>query len=94
MMAKKLKKIQWSKNRPVRPDVDPMLGDLRGLLANDEQSYHTMADRSGLAPSTLMNIVTGKTRRPLGTTIQMAYAMLGYELVPQKRKAHYLRRVM
>jgi hypothetical protein len=57
-----------------------MLLELRQLLMTDRRTFHAMADVSGLAPSTLRNIVDGKTRRPLGTTIQMAYAMLGYKI--------------
>lgn len=82
--ANKHKKIVWSKNRPKRPDFDPMLGDLRELLTADRRNYHMKADISGLAPSTLKNIEDGTTRRPLGTTVQMAYRMLGYELKPVK----------
>ncbi|QIG66766.1 hypothetical protein EVB27_096 [Rhizobium phage RHph_TM16] len=80
------KRIIWSANRPQRPDVDPMLSDLRQLLANDPRTFHQQADLSGLAPGTLRKIVDGTTRRPMGTTIQMAYAMLGYHLKPVKTK--------
>lgn len=85
-MARKHKRIVWSKDRPKRPDVDPMLGDLRSLLAADQRNYQLKADRSGLAPSTIKKIEDGTTRRPLGTTVQMAYAMLGYELRPVRVK--------
>ena len=80
------KRVNWSKDRPVKPDHDPMLMDLRSLLANDKRTYYGMANASGLAPATLQNIVNGKTRRPQGVTIQMAYAMLGYRLKPVRAK--------
>ena len=79
------RKVQWSKDRPVRPDHDPMLGNLRSLLAADQRSYFAKANVSGLAPGTLKRIVDGTTRRPQGVTIQMAYAMLGYEIVAVKK---------
>lgn len=85
-MARKYKKVPWSRNRPKRPDYDPMLANLRKLLADDQRSYHVKADKSGLAPGTLKKIEDGTTRRPLGTTVQMAYAMLGYKLQPVKVK--------
>jgi hypothetical protein len=81
------KKIVWSKDRPRRPDVDPMLGELRALLALDKRNYRTKADRSGLAPSTIKKIEDGTTRRPMGTTVQMAYAMLGYRLTPVRTRS-------
>jgi hypothetical protein len=74
------KKIKWSKDRPTRPDTDPMLSSLRLRLSKDDRSFYAQANSCGLAPSTLQNIVNGKTRRPQGVTIQMAYRMLGYEI--------------
>lgn len=81
-----MKKVKWSKDRPVRPDVDPMLSRLRQMLAKDERSFYAKANSSGLAPATIRNIQNGVTRRPQGVTIQMAYKMLGYELRPVEIK--------
>jgi hypothetical protein len=75
-----MKKAPWSADRPKRPDHDPMLGDLRELLARDGRSFYAKANVSGLAPSTIKKIVDGTTRRPQGVTVQMAYAMLGYSV--------------
>lgn len=76
-------KSKYSRNRPVRPEHDPMLGHLRKVLTQDQRSLFAKANVSGLAPATIKNIINGHTRRPQGVTIQMAYKMLGYKLVAQ-----------
>jgi len=77
-------KQHWSKDRPQRPDRDPMLDDVLALLAADKRSNFAKANVSGLSPSTLKNWETGKTQRPAGVSLQMAYKMLGYRLRPVK----------
>lgn len=77
-----MKKINWSKNRPVKPDVDPFMDDIVSLLHKDGRSTFQMADQSGLSPTTFQNWMKGKVRRPQGTSIVMAYRMLGFELRP------------
>lgn len=77
-------KVVWSADRPRRPDHDPMLSDLRSLLLADRRSLYAQANVSGLSPNTIKNITKGVTRQPQGVTIQMAYKMLGYKLVPVK----------
>lgn len=74
----------WSPNRPVKPESDPMLPDLSALILRDERSWYGKANASGLAPTTLRNLAMGVTRRPQALTVQMAYAMLGMELVPRR----------
>lgn len=81
-----MKKAPWSKDRPVKPDRDPLLADLVPLLERDKRSYFAKANVSGLSPSTLKNWETGKVRRPQAVSLQMAYKMLGYELKPVRRK--------
>lgn len=83
-----MKKVPWSKFRPTRPEEDPMLPDLLQLLAQDKRSVFAMADSSGLSTSTIRNWKNYKVRRPQSVSVQMAYAMLGYELRPVKRRAH------
>lgn len=78
------RKVPWSPDRPKRPDHDPMLADLRALLAADKRTYWVKANVSGLSPSTLKKIEDGTTRRPQGVTVQLAYRMLGYSLKPVK----------
>lgn len=76
------KKVYWSKDRPQKPDRDPMLDDLLPLLAMDKRSNFAKANVSGLSPSTLRNWQSGSTRRPQGVSLQMAFKMLGYRLQP------------
>jgi hypothetical protein len=78
----------WSKDRPKRPDRDPMLKDLRELLRRDNRSTYAKANVSGLAPATIKKIESGDTRTPQSVTIQMMYRMLGYDIraVPRLRK--------
>ncbi len=78
-----MSKYTWSKDRPQKPERDPMLDDLLPLLAADKRSTFAKANVSGLSASTLNNWQNGKVRRPQGVSIQMAYRMLGYELKPQ-----------
>ena len=80
-------KTRWSADRPVKPDVDPMLGDLREALRKDNRSTFAKANVSGLSPSTIKNILEGRTRMPQGLTYQMAYRMLGYQLRPVRIQA-------
>lgn len=84
--GKSPKKLKWSKDRPIRPDFDPLLTELRVALAMDRRTYYAKANTSGLAPATIKNIEDGITRRPQGVTIQMAYRMLGFELKPVRVK--------
>lgn len=77
-----MSKITWSKDRPQKPDRDPMLDDLVELLSADKRSTFAKANVSGLSPSTLKNWENGKVNRPQGVSMQMAYRMLGYELKP------------
>lgn len=95
-----MSKVKWSKDRPQKPDVDPMLEDLVVLLKLDKRSTFAKANVSGLSPSTLKNWQEGRTRRPQSVSLQMAYKMLGYELKPvpmahqlRKRAGGHLRRV-
>lgn len=78
------KRPNWSKDRPQKPDVDPMLEDLVDALNRDKRSNFAKANVSGLSPSTLKSWQNGKVRRPQGVSMQMAYRMLGYELKPVK----------
>jgi len=79
----------WSPNRPTKPAVDPLLTPLRSVARGDNRSYYAKANVSGLSPSTIRNIMNGKTRRPQALTLQMMWGMLGYELkaVPKKMGA-------
>ncbi|MCO5145400.1 MAG: hypothetical protein M9895_04370 [Aquamicrobium sp.] len=80
------KKPNWSADRPLKPDVDPMLDDLLEALNSDKRSTFAKANVSGLSTSTLNNWQSRKVRHPQSVSVQMAYRMLGYELKPVKIK--------
>jgi hypothetical protein len=71
----------WSRNRPVRPDVDPLLKQIRFLIAKDPRSTWAKANVSGLSPTTINSWLKGKTRHPQAASLQMAARMLGKKLV-------------
>jgi hypothetical protein len=75
---------KWSKDRPAKPERDPMLEDLVEALNRDKRSLYAKANVSGLSPATLKNWQTDKVRHPQSVSVQMAYRMLGYELKPVK----------
>jgi hypothetical protein len=58
------------------------MDDLVRLLSQDQRNTFQQADQSGLSQTTLQNWMKGKVRRPQGTSIVMAYRMLGFELRP------------
>lgn len=72
-------------SRPAKPEFDPLLAGLRAALRADNRSLYAKANVSGLSAPTIRNILNGRTRRPQGLTIQLAYAMLGYDLKPVRR---------
>lgn len=82
-----IKKVQWSKNRPKKPDIDPLLVQIQSALGGDKRSKFKLADASGLSTSTFYNWEKNKVKHPKGMSLQMAGAMLGLELkfVPKKR---------
>jgi len=77
-----MSKKEWSKDRPQKPERDPLLDDLLPLLAADKRSTFAKANVSGLSASTIRNWQNGQVRRPQAVSVQMAYRMLGYELKP------------
>lgn len=79
-MSRKKSQPVWSKDRPQKPNRDPMLDDIVELMAADKRSAFAKANVSGLSPATLRNWEKGKVSRPQGVSMQMAYKMLGYEL--------------
>lgn len=55
-----MSKNTWSKDRPQKPNRDPMLDDLVELLVADKRSTFAKANVSDLSPSTLKNWENGK----------------------------------
>ncbi len=80
------RKPHWSKDRPQKPEVDPLLDDLVEAMTKDKRSTFAKANVSGLSPATLKNWERRKVRHPQSVSVQMAYRMLGYELRPVKMR--------
>lgn len=70
----------FDKNRPQKPNSDPLLAELKLYLALDKRSTWAKANVSGLSPATLNNWQKGKVHRPQAVSMQMAARMLGLEL--------------
>lgn len=70
----------WPKDRPSKPDIDPLYSEIVRLIRDDNRSRYAKACVSGLSPSTLKNWEDGKVRRPQGVSLQMAAQMLGYNI--------------
>lgn len=88
-----MSKMNWSKDRPQKPELDPLLEDLLPLLRADRRSTFAKANVSGLSPSTLKNWQNNKVRRPQSVSLQMAFRMLCYELQPVPVKVVPMRRM-
>lgn len=78
-------KPQWSKNRPRKPEVDPLYKKVVGLMERDKRSLYAKANVSGLSTSCLRSWQMGKVKRPQSVSLQMAAKMLGYELTLVKK---------
>lgn len=75
-----MSKQVWSKNRPIKPDSDPLLKQIVPLLQRDNRSNYAKANVSGLSPTTFRNWTRGKVKHPQAVSVAMAARMLGYEL--------------
>lgn len=73
-------KLQWSPDRPKKPDVDPLFEELVGLILADPRSTYAKANVSGLSAATFKNWTHGKVRRPQAVSMQMAARMLGLKM--------------
>lgn len=72
-------------DKPQKPDRDPLLDDILLKLERDPRSTYAKSQVSGLSTATLNNWKHHRVRRPQSVSLQMAYAMLGYELVPVRK---------
>ena len=75
----------WSPSRPHKPNIDPMLDQIRTMIRNDPRSTWAKANVSGLSPNTINSWLNGKTRHPQAVSIQMAARMLGARLILEKK---------
>lgn len=83
-----MSKPKWDRDRPVKPDVDPLYLEVTNLMKMDSRSTYAKANVSGLSTATINNWCKFKVRRPQSVSLQMAAKMLGYEitLVPREEK--------
>lgn len=73
----------WSRNRPARPEVDPLYLEVLRLLERDKRSVWAKANASGLSTTTIYNWQKHRTKRPSGVSLQMAARMLGRRITLQ-----------
>lgn len=64
---------------------DPLLQQLDAIRTQTAMSSAVVARKSGVSTSTLRNWETGKTRRPLTTTLAAVAKVYGYQLVLTRR---------
>ena len=70
----------WDKDRPVKPDRDPLLEEIVERINADRRSKWALANVSGLSPATLKNWQEGKVHRPQAVSLQMAARALGLRM--------------
>ena len=76
----------WSKDRPVKPAVDPLYLELVDLIEKDPRSTWAKANVSGLSPATISNWTMRRVKHPQASSLQLAARMLGYDigLIPRR----------
>ena len=74
------RQYSWSKDRPKKPDVDPIYLELANALIRDSRSVYAKANISGLSPATINNWQQMKVRRPQGASMQMCAKALGFRI--------------
>jgi len=75
-----LNKLSTKKNKAYRRrQPDPELDLVRSLIEKSGWSIAQLQDKTGMAYSTIANIVHAKTQRPQNATINMIARILGYE---------------
>lgn len=61
-------------------DKDPIIDQVRTLIADEGESYLQIHDMSGVSVSTLYNWFRGETRRPQYASVMAVVRSLGYDL--------------
>jgi len=67
-------------------DKDPVIDQLRTMIADEKVSYLQVRELSGVTTTTLYNWFNGPTRRPQYDTVMAVARALGYEQRFVKRK--------
>jgi DNA-binding phage protein len=66
--------------------AEAMLEEVRGLIRADSSTIKVIAAQTGVAPGTIYNIVSGKTKWPRPTTTFPLLDALGYQLSIQRKE--------
>ena len=61
-------------------DKDPMIDLVCHLIEKDGRKYSELAEKSGVAATTMRNWDKGKTRRPQNITIRAVLRTVGYDI--------------
>lgn len=65
--------------------AEAMMDEVRSILHADGETQRVIAARVGVAPSTIGNIASGKTRWPRATTLFPLLDQLGYRISLQRK---------
>ena len=63
-------------------DKDPIIDEVRTVIEDAQVSTAYVANKSGVAVSTLNNWFLGRTKRPQFSTVNAVFRSLGYTLKP------------
>lgn len=66
--------------------AEAMLEEVRGLIRANSSTIKVIAAQTGVATTTVYNIVGGKTRWPRSTTLFPLLDTLGYQLSIQRKE--------
>jgi hypothetical protein len=66
--------------------AEAMLEEVRGLIRADSSTIRVIAAQTGVATTTVYNIVGGKTRWPRATTLFPLLDTLGYSISIQRKE--------
>ena len=65
--------------------AEAMMEEVRSIIHADSRMQRHIANKVGVAPSTIGNIATGKTRWPRATTLFPLLDTLGYRVSIQRK---------
>ena len=61
-------------------DKDPMIDQVRTVIADSHMMYKDIAEASGVTPHTIRNWLDGSTRKPQAATFNAVLRACGYKL--------------
>ena len=74
-------------------DKDPVIDRVRTMIKDAGVSHDEIERRSGVTTQTLRNWFSGRTKRPLHSTVMAVVRCLGYEMAFVRKQPNHLRRV-